>query len=162
MRLALVGLLAAIAATYAASSGASRPAFRVSLERTVCFGTCPIYTVSVRGDGTTAFVGRRFVAATGERRARLSRSRVADLRAAVTRARVFTLRDRYDKMLVTDLPSVKLTFRVGSRTKRIYHYLGDRSAPERLRRLECQIDRLARTSRWVGKPTSSYCATSVG
>lgn len=160
MRLpALVGLwlLTAMAVFHAAAADAVRPAFSVSLERTACFGRCPIYTVTVYGDGRTVFVGKRFVAATGERRARLSRSRVADLRAAVTRARVFTLQDRYDEMRITDLPSIKLTFRVGPRTKRIYHYLGDRSAPERLRRLECQIDRLARTSRWVGKPTSSYC-----
>jgi hypothetical protein len=157
MKHVLLGLVAALVLVSATAAGARTPAFSVVLARTACFGSCPIYNVSARGDGRTVFFGRRFVDALGVHRARLSRARVASLRAEVTRARVFTLRDRYDLMRVTDLPSVVLTIRVGSRTKQIHHYLGDASAPERLKRLECQIDRLAGTSRWVGRSVSSYC-----
>jgi hypothetical protein len=161
LRLAVLGIGAALVLSVSSPTAAREPVFRVSLQRTPCFGACPVYTVSVTGDRRVVFVGRRFVDAVGVRRARLSPRRFARLRAAVTAARVFTLRSRYDEMLVTDLPSSILTVRVGPRRKRIYRYHGDRSAPERLRLLECQIDRLARTSRWVGKPTTSYCRIEI-
>jgi len=38
---------------------------RVFLERGSCFGTCPVYTVSLDRSGVVRFEGRRFVADTG-------------------------------------------------------------------------------------------------
>src|SRR5262245_50253000 len=34
---------------------------RVTLERTQCYGPCPVYTLSVAGDGTVAYFGTRYV-----------------------------------------------------------------------------------------------------
>ena len=61
-------------------------------------------------------------------------------------------------MSITDLPSAKLIVQVGPRTKRIYHYLGDMTAPEKLTRLECTVDRLLRTKRWVGPGNAYACS----
>lgn len=37
----------------------------ITLERTVCFGVCPDYVVTVHGDGTVEYEGRNFVAVKG-------------------------------------------------------------------------------------------------
>jgi hypothetical protein len=160
--LGVAALLLVLTAAGGSRAASTSSAFQVRLERTACFGTCPIYSVTVRADGRVVFVGKRFVAATGVRRARLSKAKVSELRKAFSRARVFRLRDRYDDMTVSDLPSALLTVRLGERTKHVYHYLGDSTAPKRLGRLECLVDRIARTSRWIGRPDSVPCERASG
>lgn len=156
MRIALALLAGVLVLVGSASSqsAASTP-FRVRLERTICYGLCPEYVVTVRADGRVVYVGRRGVLVRGVRRARLGPTAMRKLRRAVSSTDVFRLDSRYEEMSVTDLPSAKLTVQVGSRTKRIYHYLGDFTAPEKLTRLECTVDRILRTRRWVGRGNES-------
>jgi hypothetical protein len=45
---------------------------RTKLVRTPCFGLCPDYSVSIFGDGTVLYEGRRFVKNKGERHGRVS------------------------------------------------------------------------------------------
>ena len=37
------------------------PLTEISLERTPCFGSCPVDKVVLRPDGTATYIGRRFV-----------------------------------------------------------------------------------------------------
>ena len=37
----------------------------ITLERTPCFGTCPVYTLAVQGDGTVVYEGKDFVKTKG-------------------------------------------------------------------------------------------------
>ena len=37
----------------------------ITLQRTACFGACPVYTVSIYADGTVAYNGERFVEVEG-------------------------------------------------------------------------------------------------
>ena len=159
MRVAL-GILAAglVVAASALSQPAQSTPLRVRLERTVCFGRCPEYVVTVRADRTVVYVGRRGVLVRGVRRARIGPTAMRKLRRAVAATDVFNLDSRYDEMSVTDLPSAKLIVQVGLRTKRIYHYLGDMTAPGKLSRLECTVDRLLRTKRWVGPGNAYACS----
>jgi hypothetical protein len=60
LRLALFALAACGRAAEAPQPPANPPAgFRVSLERTPCFGWCPEYEVSATADGEVAFRGRQ-------------------------------------------------------------------------------------------------------
>ena len=73
------------------STGVARPAgasfppvkdwssLRIRLERDVCLGTCPSYTVEIAGDGSVVYNGRACVAAQGERRARIPAEAVRGL-----------------------------------------------------------------------------------
>src|SRR5262245_18133867 len=38
----------------------------ITLERTACFGACPVYSVSIFDDGTVNYNGGDFVSVTGE------------------------------------------------------------------------------------------------
>jgi Domain of unknown function (DUF6438) len=116
-----------------------------------------MYTVTIRGDGQVQWWGSRYVAVKGSAKARVSRAAVARLRLGVANARVFRLKSRYDQGTITDLPSATVTVRVGQRIKRIYHYHGDLRAPKRLFTLECLVDRIAGSRRWVGRSTAGMC-----
>ena len=41
---------------------------RITMQRTPCFGTCPVYTVTVTGRGDVQFMGTQFVSKEGESR----------------------------------------------------------------------------------------------
>ncbi len=122
-----------------------------TLQRTACYGRCPIYKVTVLRDGTVRWEGERFVKTTGAATAKLSASALAELAKAFARADFFALADKYTRYDVTDGPSAIVSFDDGKRKKTIEHYHGDTSAPPALEELESTLDRVIGTGRWIGR-----------
>ncbi|HEY2747996.1 MAG TPA: DUF6438 domain-containing protein [Polyangia bacterium] len=127
------------------------PSVMLSLERTACYGRCPIYTVTVLRDGTVQWEGKRFVKVTGKATAKLPAATLTALADAFRGAGFFALADKYDSYDVTDHPSAITSYADGYQKKTIHHYHGDRSAPEKLSQLEARIDELVGTARWIGR-----------
>lgn len=73
------------------------PALEISLERGPCFGMCPQFKLTIRGDGRVDWVGKANVAAPGVRRGRISRDDLEALDREVDLARFFD-RDRYGRI----------------------------------------------------------------
>src|SRR5690349_20101373 len=67
----------------------------IELRRTPCFGTCPVYTVSIRAAGRVTYVGEKFVRVVGRQTARVDPSVVAKLLARADSLRFFDLRNAY-------------------------------------------------------------------
>jgi hypothetical protein len=128
---------------------AAEQPLRVTLERTACFGACPMYTVTVDHSGAVTFDGKRFVARTGSHSARVDTQALSGLRDAVKASNFFALQDCYCERNVTDLPSAIITVTLGDREKTVRHYAGDRRAPPALIELQDRIDELASTERWI-------------
>lgn len=63
----------------------------IQLERTQCFGKCPVFEISVTPDGVVRFVGKKFTAVIGERTKRLARAQMLDLQRVVDRVHFFEL-----------------------------------------------------------------------
>jgi hypothetical protein len=126
----------------------------IKLERTRCFGACPVYTVSIDAKGNVIYEGIRFVQVQGRVTDRIPVSRVAALVATADRIGFFELADQYrtkkhpdgSETIVTDLPTTFVTVTSGGRTKRIEDYYG---GPDSLKELERQIDDAAGTKRWI-------------
>jgi len=117
----------------------------ITLERTACFGECPVYRVSIDSLGHVEFTGERFVRVTGQQTARIPPERVGAILQTARRIGFFALRDHYTDT-ITDMPTTFVTVRVGGRSKRVEDYFG---APAGLKELEKQIDEEARTRRWI-------------
>ena len=139
----------------AAGQGGADSAVRITLERGPCFGTCPVYSVTLDGSGAVLFEGRRFVADTGISTARVPPARIDSLVAELTAGGYFDFADRYRagepgcEQYATDLPSVNTEVRAGSRSKRIEHDHGCMEAPQALTTLEGRIDSVAGVARWI-------------
>jgi Domain of unknown function (DUF6438) len=126
----------------------------IRLERTSCFGECPVYLVSIDAKGNVTYDGTEFVRVKGRQADHIPVSRVAELLATADRIGFFDLRDQYrtirnpdgTETMVTDLPTTFVTITRGGRSKRVEDYVG---APAELKQLEQQIDEAARTVRWV-------------
>ena|ERR1700759_5287796 len=159
MIVALIALACGIACTRIPpppNDGYSPPGRRdplATLERTPCFGTCPVYQVTIFRDGTVEYVGERFVKIQGRATGQLGAAELAQLRRLFERNDYLQLRDSYERQDVTDQPSAYTSYSpVPGRTKSVRHYLGDRSAPRRLYRVEEGIDQIVNIEQWIGTP----------
>lgn len=126
----------------------------IRLERTRCYGPCPIYSVTIDARGTVIYNGVLNVRVIGERTGRVDLSVVSMLLATADRIHFFEMRDRYYAIenpdgtiiTVTDLPTTFVTITANGRTKRVEDYVG---APDALADLELAIDNAAGSRRWI-------------
>ena len=139
-----MNVLIFIAALFAVHQGAAEP-IEITIERTACFGMCPDYEVTVRGDGTVSYQGRAHVRIPGEHTWKVDPAAVRALAREMQAAGYFELKDEYSA-LVTDLPTTYTSLTVGSRTKKVKDYF---EAPEKLRDLEHRIDVVSDAKRYV-------------
>lgn len=124
-----------------------------AIERTACFGWCPVYKVTVYRDGTVDYDGGNFVKTTGHATGSLAPDQIAALDELFRRHHYLDLRDAYEEYHVTDMPSVYTSCTPqGQTTKRVKHYLGDDSAPHDLTEVEDGIDRIVHIEQWIGTP----------
>ena len=126
----------------------------ITFERTACHGTCPIYKLTIEGNGTVIYEGKDFVQVKGRQTASLSPDQIQQLVSAFEQARFFTLPD-YTDQDTTDSPSVITSITLNGKTKTVNHYYGDNSAPQGLFDLESKIDEITNSKQWTGSATSS-------
>ncbi len=165
----IVALLAAVGAPAAAASY-GRPVHppqprsapdSIVLERTLCYGTCPAYQLTLRRNGDLRFRSRN----PGESLDTTVHIAPAVLDSLFTRAvqaRFFSLPDSIVRGsplcpdFATDHPALTLTFH-GQRTKRVFYYTGcylrsdhTTAAPlESLARLARAVDSASGAHRWI-------------
>jgi len=124
-----------------------------TLERTGCYGECPVYRLTVNSDRSVVYVGTRWVKVLGRQVYQISEAQMAELQAAFERANFIQMRD-YDKVENTDDDWAHLSYRRGGGFKRVRHYHGDNAAPAALSALEDEFDRIVDSGRLVGVPSA--------
>lgn len=120
----------------------------IHMERAPCFGTCPVYSVTIHGNGEVVYQGERFVAVTGEQRRQIPEEKVRELLAKIEEVGFFEMKDRYEGE-ISDLPSTTTTVTIGEREKSVYDYY---EPPAGLLELEAKIDEIAGTQEWIQAP----------
>lgn len=160
--LTILGTVSDVHSGLAQGVPAASRADSLSLERTVCYGTCPAYRLVLTRTGRLSFVGTHPKDST-----RVTNTLSVDSIKAIwweldaTRVLTFPAKIRDDATLcpdvATDHPTVILTLYLESGIHRVEDYHGcflrsDHTFAGRLvalRSLEDMIDRRANTSRWV-------------
>ena len=130
--------IAAMLALAGCASGGERPGTPVAIQEDAityqtspCFGACPVYSVTVRPNGTGVFIGKRFTAVDGER---AFKATVAQYQAFASRLLPFRPKRgdvRYAPgepncgAAATDMPSVDVSWRSGwDDTRHLSFYFG--------------------------------------
>ena len=150
------------AAFSAAAQTAKLPSdLEISLERTMCYGTCPDYTLKIKADRTVVFNGGRFTATKGTARSRITKEKLTALVKEFDRIDFLSYADDYSRgsvcdYYITDLPSQIISIRRNGKTKTVNHYFGctGKIVQEKLkplRELGNLIDTATNSKRWVGK-----------
>lgn len=129
----------------------------ITLERTACYGTCPIYKLTISGNGAVIFEGKRFVKKVGTSRFVIPEAQVRELVDAFEKINYFDLKDQYVKpedgcrQRETDNPSAVTSLMLRGKSKSVTHYHGC-IGPEVLRqleKLEQAIDNAANSAQWI-------------
>ena len=136
----------------------------ITLSRTECMGSCPVYGVTIHRDGAVEWNGDSNVVVVGRAQAQVDRRVIDQLVVALDAIRFFE-RDHYGKlppppcgsgarceepiMICTDISWTTIAVRRGATT----HTIEDAHCPRDpdLERLETLIDTLANTAPWTGR-----------
>ena len=125
----------------------------VTLKRTACDGTCPVYSVAIHGNGVVEYLGEFRVDVPGPQTARIPPERVKDLLRSFEEIRFFDLKEKYFE-LCTDMSTAIISIFVDGKSKEVSNYFGGcegaKAGPQvDLAKLAEQIDKVAGTRRWV-------------
>ena len=129
---------------------------KITLSRSVCFGTCPDYTVEIDGDGQVSYEGREFVAVPGKHWGKIAAQSVRDLYAKFKKADFYWLFGAY-RADITDNPENSISISFDGHTKHVVDYVGLRvNMPPEIRDLEKQIDSAAGVEKWVASNSETF------
>jgi hypothetical protein len=106
----------------------------ISLQRTACFGTCPIYKIEIFSDGSGIYTGTRFVENIGITEFSLSKTQLNLILTQAEAIGFTNMKGEYSEP-ISDLPT---TF-IQIKDKKIRDYTG---APKTLKNLENLIDQM--------------------
>lgn len=120
----------------------------IGLERTACHGTCPIYTVIFKSDGTFRYVGDAHVARKGKHTGRISPDQFNQLSEYLLESGFLNLDATYDLPQIADFPTTYTMAVVDTKRKLVKNY-GD-LGPVKLWALQQSIDSLLATAEWEG------------
>ena len=155
-------IIALLLVIFPAAAQDTKPEAVITLERTACFGTCPVYTVTIYDDGRVVYNGTNFVDVEGEQTIQIEPETVEEAVKVFEDAGYFDWNDEYMNMTVTDQPYVTTSVTRDGDTKTISHYYGDENAPLALTYVEAWIDIIANTEQWVGQPPTYYSFSTTG
>jgi hypothetical protein len=123
----------------------------ITLMRSMCYGRCPVYKVSVSTRGIV-FDGEAFVAAKGRHTDTVNPSAVRALARKFVEADFYSMRDKYVSG-VTDNPTYTLSISIDGHKKQVVDYVGQWiGMPAAIVDLEDDVDALAQTDRWIKGP----------
>lgn len=115
---------------------ASTPSLFIKMQKTACYGTCPVYVVEIFSDGTVNFLGKQFVENIGKYTSKLSADDISILKSKILTIDFFNLQDTYDSE-ITDFPSCITEVILEGKTKKITNRHG---GPAELKTLEKLIE----------------------
>jgi hypothetical protein len=123
----------------------------ITLSRSMCYGRCPVYKVSVSTKGIV-FDGEVFVAAKGRHTDTIDPGAVRALARKFVEADFYSMRDKYVAG-VTDNPTYTLSVDIDGHKKQVVDYVGQWvGMPAVIVELEDDVDALAHTERWIKGP----------
>jgi len=125
---------------------ATLPVASIMLRRGGCFGTCPVYRVTLNVDGTAAYEGVAYVGRIGKFVGRVPFYDFAQLALLAERAGFMTLQERYAGSW-TDDETRRITIRARSGKEKTVEDYGDFGPPE-LWALERAIDGVVESIKW--------------
>lgn len=117
----------------------------IKMSKGVCFGTCPVYDITIDGTGKATYTGKRFVDKVGTFSKTFTAEETNLLFRKFTKAGFWEFEDEYTAE-VTDLPTTFITLEHKGKMKKIKAYYG---TPEALQALIDEVHAYSNTQGWV-------------
>jgi hypothetical protein len=128
----------------------------ITLERAVCFGSCPAYLLQIDSSGAVSFKPGPPSNRHEERTSRITTVQLNDLIAGFAAIHFFELNDDY-KPIHTDGQKTDIGLTIEGSSKKITHF---ENGPQELRELERTIERTTNIHRWLHGDTRRFTLQS--
>lgn len=151
MRILIAFLIAVSIASCSTQKALIGDDFKVSMEKGSCFGTCPVYSLSIDKVGYAIFDGERFTDKIGEHGMQLPKSKLEEVATAFSEADFMSFDNNYPSSM-SDLPLVHLVYQNNTLVKRVS---GKDDRPQKLRDLQSILEGIAQSDGWVSLDTTT-------
>lgn len=119
---------------------------KVDFSTSPCFGTCPVFSMSIDGNGTAVFDAKRFNDVTGEHKGMIKKAQLDSLFTMINKSDILSLEDKYTAQ-ITDMPGYILFVQfTDGKSKTISDY--GPSGPEKLKKIYDFITSLRGSQEW--------------
>jgi len=145
MRLALIFFIAACLSCKTSKKG--KPNYEssvITMEKTACYGKCPVYTITIYGTGKAEYEGRKNVKKLGKYQMQLNPDETLKIFKAFDASNFSDFQSEYDTG-VTDVPSTIISFFHRGYKKNIKDRM---AAPEELKNLERMVEGVVDGEGW--------------
>jgi Domain of unknown function (DUF6438) len=122
-------------------------ALEITFSRTMCFGKCPVYKMTITGDGKIIFTGQKYTRV-AEATGQLTQDQSKELLRDFDRANFFALAPYYPPD-ATDLPDTIICIHTRSKSACVRANDSSYTAPRRLGILQAQIYRMTQVEQWA-------------
>lgn len=116
----------------------------LKMDRTACFGRCPVYTIELMSNGAIYYEGKKNTEFIGKREAKISVTQMQKFMKTISGYKLLSLQNVY-KPIAADLPRLNFTFTVNGKAKSIKN---GESGPKYLETIGKKIDSLMTTLKW--------------
>jgi hypothetical protein len=120
---------------------------QIVIERTACYGRCPVYSAVIESDGRISYAGGPDAPRRGRHSGMVYPSGFTYLARLANELGIHESDDNYS-IAVTDNPTVYLGITRQGRKKIIRHYAPSMSGPARLMAFENEVDRVVASAEW--------------
>jgi hypothetical protein len=117
----------------------------ISMEKTACYGKCPVYSITIYGTGKTEFTGSKNVKMLGKYEKQLSKEETLKIFNAFYASNFSDFLSEYDSG-VTDVPTTIMSFLHKGYNKIIRDKMG---APAELKALEKMVEGVVGAEGWT-------------
>ena len=124
----------------------------IEMSRGPCFGSCPIYSLTLHGDGLVEYRGTRFVRVKEKQTAQISMEQLMQVLRDLDRMRFFAVEDRAFQWCF-DSSSASISVSVDGRQKRVTtdncNVGGEDGTKARFLQMADEIDTITGSEQWV-------------
>lgn len=120
------------------------PQMLATINRTACYGRCPMYQAIFMDNGEVKYIGKRFVDNVGTYTTLLTEEEVKEIENQINTANYYSFDSIYPT-LITDFPSCITEVNLNGKYKRV---LNRQNPPQALRAYEQFLDRLLENRDW--------------
>jgi Domain of unknown function (DUF6438) len=122
----------------------------VSLQRTPCFGRCPVFKIELFGDGKVVYEGRAFSTRLGTHKAIASPELMKAILQKASDIKYLTFNAKYPKgeSMITDIPTTISYVKLGTESKMVYN---NYDAPTELLEFERWLESQFEGLKWDAK-----------
>lgn len=129
------------------------PSFKsITLQRTACYGYCPVFSLVIFSDGHVLFNGEHFVEKKGKHSWNIGEDAITVLNDAISKHGYFTMLEKPTTEEMTCMPTCVTSILMEDGTFReINHDYGCNGFPKKLDAFENKIEKIVGANKYIGK-----------